>query len=163
MWREHALETARVLNQINPHFIRLRTLRVPQRVPLHQKLKDGSFTLQTDDMLVEEIELFLEALDGITSRVTSDHIMNLLEEVSGKFPEDKDKMLDVVRRYLELPQSERLIFKVGRLGGAYRSIDDLGGDPMTYSKIKDLIRDIQAKNGAEGVDKFITQIVDRYI
>ncbi len=29
MWREHALETARVLNRINPHFIRLRSLRIP--------------------------------------------------------------------------------------------------------------------------------------
>ncbi|RLB09562.1 MAG: radical SAM protein, partial [Deltaproteobacteria bacterium] len=33
-WREHAIETAKVLNQINPHFIRLRSLRIPKRVPL---------------------------------------------------------------------------------------------------------------------------------
>ncbi len=33
MWKEHAVETARVLNEINPHFIRLRSLRVPGRVP----------------------------------------------------------------------------------------------------------------------------------
>jgi radical SAM superfamily enzyme YgiQ (UPF0313 family) len=28
-WREHAIDTARVLNKIDPHFIRLRTLAVP--------------------------------------------------------------------------------------------------------------------------------------
>ena len=28
MWREHAIETAKVLNQINPDFIRVRTLKV---------------------------------------------------------------------------------------------------------------------------------------
>ena len=33
MWREHAVETASVLNQINPHFIRLRSLRVPPTSP----------------------------------------------------------------------------------------------------------------------------------
>ena len=82
MWREHAVETAKALNQINPHFIRLRSLRVPKRVPLYEKLKDGSFTMQTDDMIAEEIKLFIETLDGITSMVTSDHIMNLLEEFS---------------------------------------------------------------------------------
>jgi len=44
-WKEHAIETARVLNQINPHFIRLRSLRIPKRVPLYQKLLDGSFVM----------------------------------------------------------------------------------------------------------------------
>ena len=163
MWREHAIDTAGVLNQINPHFIRLRSLRVPKRVPLYQKLKDGSFTLQTDDRLIEEIRLFIETLDGITSTVTSDHIMNLLEEVSGRLPEDKAEMLEVIRKYQDLPQSERMIFKVGRLGGAYRSTDDLTRDPGTYKKIKNLVSDIQAKEGIHGVEKFITDMVDRYI
>jgi len=35
MWREHAAETARVLNQINPDFIRVRTLKVLKTMPLH--------------------------------------------------------------------------------------------------------------------------------
>jgi hypothetical protein len=163
MWREHAIDTARVLNQISPHFIRLRSLRVPKRVPLYQKLRDGSFTLQTDDMLVEEIKLFIEKLDGITSTVTSDHIMNLLEEVSGRLPEDKEKMLDVIRKYQALSQSERMIFKVGRLGGTYRCTDDLARDPGTYQKIKNLVSDIQAKEGVQGVEKLITDMVDRFI
>jgi len=163
MWREHAIETAKVLNQINPHFIRLRSLRVPDRVPLYQKLKDGSFTMQTDDMLAEEIKLFIENLDGITSTVTSDHIMNLLEEVTGKLPEDKEKMLDVIRKYQELPEEERLIYRVGRRGGAYRSTDDLMRDPITYQKIKNLIQDIQAKKGPAGVEALITEMVDRYV
>ena len=163
MWREHAVETARVLNQINPHFIRLRSLRVPGRVPLYEKLKDGTFTMQTDDMLAEEIRLFIETLNGITSTVTSDHIMNLLEEVAGKLPEDKEKMLDVIRAYQELPESERLIYRVGRRGGAYRSTDDLTRDPVTYEKIKNLTQEVKAKEGTQGVEKFITDMVDRYV
>lgn len=163
MWHEHALETARVLNQINPHFIRLRSLRVPDRAPLHQKLKDGSFVMQTDDMVAKEIKLFIDTLDGITSMVASDHIMNLLEEVSGKLPEGKKAMLDVVTKYLELTNSERLIFRVGRRGGAYRSTNDLEHDPVTYKKIEDLIQDITAREGLEGVERFITKMVDRYV
>ena len=163
MWREHAIETARVLNQINPHFIRLRSLRVPKRVPLYQKLRDGSFTMQTDDMLAEEIRLFIENLDGITSTVTSDHIMNLLEEVTGKLPGHKEKMLTVIRKYQELPEAERLIYRVGRRGGAYRSTDDLQRDPTTYQKIKSLTQDLTAKDGLQGVEKFISDMVDRYI
>ncbi len=114
MWREHAIETARVLNQINPHFIRLRSLRVPDRIPLYEKLKDGSFVMQTDDALAEEIRVFIEALDGITSRVSSDHIMNLLEDVSGKLPEDKPAMLKVIQSYQALSEKERTHFPAGQ-------------------------------------------------
>ncbi len=163
LWKEHAVATAGVLNQINPHFIRLRSLRVPHRVPLSKKLKDGEFKMLTDDMLAEEIKLFIESLDGITSLVASDHIMNLLEDVAGKMPDDKEKMLNVIRKYQELPDSERLIYCVGRRGGTYRSTDDLKRDPVTYEKIKSLIQDLEAKGGAEEVEKFITEMVDRYV
>ena len=163
MWREHALATAQALNQINPHFIRLRSLRVPSRIPLYENLMDGSFTMQTDDMIAEEIKLFIETLDGITSILTSDHIMNLLEEVSGKFPEDKEKMLDVIRRYQELSDMDRLIYRLGRRGGSYGSTDDLKSDPVTYGKLKGLLKDIEAKDGMAGVERLITDMVDRYV
>ena len=163
MWREHAVETAKALNQINPHFIRLRSLRVPKRVPLHEKLKDGSFTMQTDDMIAEEIKLFIETLDGITSMVTSDHIMNLLEEVTGRLPQDKEMMLEVIRKYQALSDLDRTIFRIGRRGGTYRSTDDLEHDTVTYGKIKNLYYDIESKEGIEGVEKAVTDMVDRYI
>jgi len=163
MWREHAVETAKVLNQINPHFIRLRSLRVPGRVPLRAKLKEGSFTMQTDDMLAEEIRLFIETLEGITSTVTSDHIMNLLEEVSGRLPDDKQKMLSVIESYQDLSTSDRLVYRVGRRGGTYRSTQDLKRDPTTYQKIKSLIQEVQEKEGADGIEHMIAEMVDRYI
>ncbi len=163
MWREHALTTARALNQINPHFIRLRSLRVPSRIPLYENLMDGSFTMQTDDMIAEEIKLFIETLDGITSVLASDHIMNLLEEVSGRLPEDKELMLAVIEAYQKLSEIDRLIYRIGRRGGSYRSTDDLQHDPVTYGKIKRLLDDIKSKEGIEGVERLITDMVDRYV
>jgi radical SAM superfamily enzyme len=162
-WKEHAVATAQVLNQINPHFIRIRSLRVPQRIPLYQKLESGEFKMQTDDRLAEEMKLFIENLEGITSTVTSDHIMNLLEEVTGKLPEDKEKMLAVIEAYQSLPDSERLIYRVGRRGGAYRAVEDLERDPATYRKIKNLIAELETKGGPAEVEKFITGLVDQYI
>jgi radical SAM superfamily enzyme len=163
MWRDHAVETAKVLNQINPHFIRLRSLRVPHRVPLRAKLEDGSFSMQTDDMLAAEIRLFIKTLEGITSTVTSDHIMNLLEDVNGKFPEDKEKMLAAIQSYQDLSETDRLIYRAGRRGGAYRSIEDLKRDPATYQKIKSLIEEVAQTEGPEGVEHMISEMVDRYI
>lgn len=163
MWKEHAVDSAKVLSQINPNFIRLRSLRIPDRVPLSEKLKKGEFTMQTDDMLAAEIKLFIETLDGITSVVSSDHIMNLMEDVTGNMPGDKGKMLDVISKYQELPDSERIIYRVGRRGGAYRSTEDLKRDPETYQKIKRLVEEIEAEKGEEGLEQFITEMVDRYI
>ena len=163
MWRDHAVETAKVLNQINPHFIRLRSLRVPDRVPLYAKLEDGSFSLQTDDMLAEEIGLFIKTLEGITSTVTSDHIMNLLEKVTGKLPHDKEKMLAAIQSYQDLSETDRLIYRAGRRGGAYRSIEDLKRDPATYQKIKALIQEVAQEEGQDGVEHMISQMADRYI
>jgi len=163
MWREHAMETARVLNQIHPHFIRLRSLRIPSRVPLHARLKDGSFHMLTDDELAEEIRVFIEHLDGITSTVTSDHIMNLLEEVGGKLPEDKPQMLAVIQAYQDLPDEERLIYRIGRRGGAFRSTRDLDRDPATCRKIRRMIAELQQKEGPETVERMITDMVDQYI
>jgi histone acetyltransferase (RNA polymerase elongator complex component) len=163
LWREHATATAEVLNQINPHFIRIRSLRVPDRVPLSEKMKIGEFKMQTDDMVAEEIKVFIETLTGITSVLTSDHIMNLLEEVSGKLPGDKEKMLAVIRKYQDLPDHERLVYRIGRRGGAYRSTDDLKADQATYQKLRNLVEELKSKGGMEEVERFINEMVDQYV
>ena len=163
MWKEHAVATAKVLNLINPHFIRLRSLRIPARVPLIEKVRSGEFTKQTDDMIAEEIRVFIDTLDNITSTVTSDHIMNLLEEVNGTFPDDKQKMLDVIQRYQSMPDEERMIYRVGRRGGAYRSTMDVERDHATRKKIENLIREIREHNGETGLEHAINDMVDQYI
>ncbi len=124
-WREHALESARVINQINPHFVRMRTLTVHQGMPLHEKVLSGDFELQSEEEIVREERLFVESLEGITSRLVSDHILNLLEEVEGQLPQDKEKMLGVIDEYLALHERDRMIYELGRRGQAYRSVKDL--------------------------------------
>lgn len=135
MWREHAIETARVLNAINPDFIRLRTLRVPDRIPLYQKLTDGEFQLRTDDETVEEIRLFIEHLEGITSFVASDHMMNMLQDVEGRLPRDKDFMLETIDRYLALDSEKRLHYRLGRRLGLYHGVADMAR-PDLFSKVE---------------------------
>ena len=163
MWKEHAIHTAQVLNQINPHFIRLRSLRIPGKVPLLEKVKEGSFTMQTDDMVAEEIRVFIDTLDGIESVVASDHIMNLLEEVEGKLPQDKERMLNVIKAYQEFSDTDRMIYRIGRRNGYYRSTGDLKQNPDLYQKMKNLIKEVKKERGEEGVEEFIKEMADRYI
>jgi len=159
--REHALATADVLNQINPDFIRLRSLRVPKTAPLSEKIDNGEIELLDDDGVVREIRLFIENLDGITSTVTSDHIMNLLEEISGTLPDDKEKMLSVADRYLDLEEEERIIYKVGRWGGAFRSVNDLR-DPDLRGKIEQVIHQWNLETSGQ-LNEIIKEIADQYI
>ncbi len=72
-------------------------------------------------------------------------------------------MLKAVKKYQELAESERLIYRAGRRAGAYRSTDDLQRDPETYQKIKNLVQEVKSQEGGKGVEKFITGLADRYI
>lgn len=160
-WREHALATAAVLNEINPDFIRLRSLRVPRSTPLHEKMEAGEFELLEDDEVVKEIRLFVGALEGIGSTVTSDHIMNLLEEITGTLPHDQEAMLAAADRYLALSDADRLIFKVGRWGGAFRALSDLE-NPALKRKIQDLVAQWEREAPGE-VERTLREMADQYI
>ena len=39
-------------------------------------------------------------------------ILNLLEELEGRLPEDKPALLSVIDRFLDLPSEERLLFQL---------------------------------------------------
>lgn len=160
-WREHALATAEVLNRINPDFIRLRSLRVARSTPLYEKMMDGEFEILEDDEVVREIGLFIKALEGIASTLTSDHIMNLLEEVAGTLPQDKERMLGMISRYLALSDVDRLVFKVGRWGGAFSSLDELG-NLVLRRKIQEIISqwERETPGGAQGA---LREMADQYI
>jgi radical SAM superfamily enzyme YgiQ (UPF0313 family) len=167
-WREHAVETAKVLNQINPDFIRFRTLYVRQNMPLYQKVEKGEFVRPSDDQIVSEIRLFLETLDGIRSTVVSDHILNLLEEVQGKLPQDKEKMLQVIDRYLAWPPEQRLRFRVGRRLGYLRNLDDLEDLNLrlridhTIEEVRGSLPEEKAGDSQE-IEKEIYSLMENYI
>lgn len=121
----HARETARVLNAINPNFIRLRSLALPQGTRLRQRWESGEFERLNDEEILLEIRLLMENLDGIASYVASDHMLNLLEDVEGQLPQEKPKILASIDRFLSLPQEERLLFQLGRRLGLFRFLEDL--------------------------------------
>jgi hypothetical protein len=125
MWREHAVESARVLNAIGRISSGLRSLRVPDRIPLHQHVVSGAFRLLGDDEVAAEIRLFIETLEGIDSYLASDHIMNLLQDVEGRLPGDKAMMLQRIDAYLHLDDQTRLRYRLGRRMGLLAGVGDL--------------------------------------
>jgi hypothetical protein len=121
---EHAVESAAVLAAVNPTFIRIRTTVPVPGTPLHRMMTEGQWTPLTEEEKVRELRTFLERLDGITSTVQSDHMMNLLEDVAGTLPGDKQGMLEPIDRFLAMDPADREAFIVGRRIGRYRYVSD---------------------------------------
>lgn len=146
---EHPVETARVLNEINPHYIRLRTLAIPKEAPLYEKFVSGRFQEQTEDEIVAGERLMIERLEGIQSHLVSDHMLNLLEEVRGRLPEDKDYMLSVIDRYLSMPERDRANFRLGKRSGLYRSLGDIN-DPGKRARVEALLQSAESRGILDG-------------
>lgn len=160
LWREHALDTAKVLNAINPDFIRLRTLAIRPNTPLGEEVEKGTFKLLTDDGVVREEALLIDNLENVSSYLYSDHILNLLEEVHGKFPEDKIKMQKTLERYLNMPEYQRHIFRLGRRTGYFRTLADMNNNALLPA-VEDIYRQVQ--NSGYSVDHYITGLLSQFI
>jgi len=129
----HARETADALNRINPDFIRLRSLTVGNGIPVYEDVQAGRFEKATDLLMIQEIYLFIQGLHGIRSRIVSDHMMNLLQEVEGNLPEDQGKMLGILQGYLDMDPEKQCLYQVGRRLGFFSSVSDMD-DPGLLSR-----------------------------
>jgi hypothetical protein len=160
MWREHAVETARVLNQIDPEFIRVRTLTTKQGMPLYEDVQNGSFVRSSDEEIVKEEKLLIENLD-CHAYFVSDHITNLLQEIEGKLPDDKEKMLAAIARFQSLSPEERHNFRVGRRTGIYSTLDDMK-DEQSHKLAERAIAKL-SDDGKKVSDETIYRLMERFI
>jgi len=114
---QHTRNTARVLNEINPDFVRSRRFVPRKATPLFEEWKKGEFQLLSPHEELREIGIMIENLD-ITGRVCFDHFINpahrvgsgyvwlFKQDYSGyKFPEERAKVLELVKQGLEIDES----------------------------------------------------------
>lgn len=157
---EHARETASALNQINPDFIRLRTLALPKRGDLFERWQNGTFTKMTDGEVAAEIRLFLQELDGISSTIKSDHILNLFQEIEGTLPEDKPFMLGVIDTFKALPAAEQMLYQLGRRMGLLNHLNDLK-NPQRRQRAVAAAQRLQVT--PENIDDVIDELMKRFV
>ncbi len=129
---ENAVETARVLNAVNPSFIRIRTTTPVLGTDLFGMMERGEWEPLSETAKVEELKNMIEGLHGIDSYIQSDHMMNLIEDSNGKLPEDKDKILAPLNKFLEMSLDDQECFIVARRTGQLRFLSD-------YSRNKNFI------------------------
>lgn len=112
-WQEHALNTADLLNDIEPDFIRIRRLfvyppspRGGPPCPLTEEIKAGTFVEQSPEGTVLELEMLLSNLKPMASNFICDHSNNYLN-VSGLLNIDRNSMLEEIHAFLNLPEERR--------------------------------------------------------
>ncbi|SHO45609.1 radical SAM protein [Desulfopila aestuarii] len=112
-WQKHARETALLLNDIQPDYIRIRRLFVYPAAPdgsppcpLSREISDGLFTEQSPEGTILELEMLLDLLEPMNAFFTCDHSNNYLN-ISGQLDTDKTEMLQEVRTFLSLPEKQR--------------------------------------------------------
>ncbi|MCP4546817.1 MAG: radical SAM protein, partial [bacterium] len=158
--REHALETADALNQINPDFIRLRTLAISDRTSLSEEHEAGRFEKCTGVMVAQEILTFIEKLDGITSVVKSDHILNPFGDFEGTLPHDKERMTAILRDFLAMPAERQHLYQVGRRLGIFGCVRDME-NPQRLANAERAYRELGIT--PDNVDQVIDRLTKRFI
>jgi len=160
LWPENARETADLMNQVNPHFIRLRSLAIPDQVPLAERVRLGSFTKAGDVTVAREVLLFIESLEGITSTVKSDHILNLFQDLEGSLPVDKERLLAIPRAFLALSPEQQRLYQIGRRHGLFAGPADMD-DPERVEYAERLSRRLAVSE--DNVDDIVDRLTQQFI
>ena len=129
--------------------------------PLMGLMQKGEFSPLGDEDVLREIQELISGLEGIKTTIVSDHILNLLEEIEGKLPQDKKKMLDVITRYFSLSEEQRIVFRLGRRIGVYRRLSDLSNQGA-YEELKNIVNHYGTM-GNGSLEKHLSTVMNRYI
>lgn len=110
-WQNHAKNTARVLNEINPHYIRSRPFFPMPGTPLYDDLRHQRFEMLSAQQQLLELKHVMTTLH-VTSKVCFDHAGNYWKNRNGdylfthsyegyQFPNQKQEVLDLIEEGLK--------------------------------------------------------------
>ena len=97
--QRHALETARILTDIDPEYAGALTLTLVPGTPLYEQVQEGSFHPISPLQSLEELKIIIENSSFTDCFFSSMHASNYFS-VRGKLPQDKEMMLKELRYIL---------------------------------------------------------------
>ena len=157
--KEHAIETARLLNIIKPDFIRVRTFAMHPESPMQTMVQEGTFVPMTDEEIVAEIRLLVANLDEMHSYFScADFSLNLLMQVDGYLDEKKKSMLEELDKFLSLTEKQKQVYSfVRRASFGYYPVDVVYDEDV----LKQVLPEIEKieKGGKEGFKKYIQHLM----
>lgn len=108
---QHASQTAKAINAIEPDFTRLRTLVPKINTLLLHQVKKGRFKLLSPHQVLTETRSLVEQITCKTY-ITSDHYTNYIN-LEGQLPEEKERLIREIDRALQRDEGEFRPFFVG--------------------------------------------------
>lgn len=110
LWKEHAVETGKMITEMNASYVGLLTLMLEPDVPLAEDIRSGKFQVLTGEEVVQETYLLLQNAEPEGPCVfRSNHASNYVS-LRGNLPQDRDRMLAQLKRAMddtELLKDER--------------------------------------------------------
>ncbi len=97
---EHAQNTARICNDIDPHYLAALTLMLVPGTILYRRAEKGEFELPDAFEILEEMKVLVEGLELTGCEFRSNHASNYLP-IKGRLPADKTKLLAVINSIIE--------------------------------------------------------------
>jgi hypothetical protein len=160
----HVLDSARVLNAVAPRLIRLRTLTLGPGFPLWNLFHgpDARLTPLTESQTVGEIRRLIDALEGTRSRLASDHIMNLLGDLEGELPGERERLLETCDAFLRLSPREQRLFQAGRRAGLLTGVQDLA-NPQARERAEAVLAALIQTYGEEHLEEGIQGLKARFL
>jgi len=156
---EHATETARLLNLIRPHFIRVRTFAMHPQSPMQRMVRKGTFVPLTDDGIVAEIRLLVDHLDSMHSYFScNDFSLNLLMQVDGFLDEKKEDMLRELDTFLSLTKRQRQVYTLLHYSGYCRSPLSIVNDQKVLDQVVPEIEKLERNDGEQGFDEYVRML-----
>lgn len=108
---QHVKETVRVLNEISPTFIRLRTFIPKKNTALLEDVIEKRFEMLGPHQILEETKAIIQGLK-VDSYLASDHYTNYIN-VEGRLPESKAVMVQKIDIALTQDESTFRPFFIG--------------------------------------------------
>lgn len=100
-WREHAVETGRMISEMNASYVALLTLMLDPRAPIMQEIERGELELLSPEEVMTETYLMMEHMNPTKPVVfRSNHASNYLS-LKGTLPADKERMMSMLKRAME--------------------------------------------------------------
>jgi hypothetical protein len=158
---ENASETAKVVNEINPDFVRLRTFVLKHDSEMYSMLLNGEFTECSDIQKLAEIRSLIAGITQPDVNIVSDHIVNLIGSLNGRIGDDKDRLLAQADRVLNLPSDEQKLYQLTRRHGIiedYPQLSSLSADRRSH-----LQRTCDSYTDEEAWEAHLNSILRQYV
>nr|WP_256385557.1 radical SAM protein [Pseudophaeobacter sp. EL27] len=101
-WQDHALNSAKILNQVQPNFIGLSALLKDPDAPMYAQIESGEFQLLTPVQILQETKLILENLEIDNCIFSTQHAINYLS-MQGVIPRGRDKLMETLDKGINDP------------------------------------------------------------